>query len=124
MELIRTYFSAVEAYIGGSCLSRGSFSLVVFRFAQYIVSKAGANQEGILSAAHRSSLLLCGVIDFSGRACPEGFVEVLLHRSFLSTVKNLTCGKTLHTEPLPDHIMNMIAGDGLASNLHSKLKMG
>jgi len=44
-----------------------------------------------MSAARRSSLLLCGVVDFGDWACPEGFFEVLLGRPWLSAAFSFTC---------------------------------
>jgi len=44
-----------------------------------------------VSVARRSSLLLCGVVDFGDWACPEGFFEALLGRPWLSVAFSFTC---------------------------------
>jgi hypothetical protein len=59
--------------------------------SQYVVSKYGAIKGGEVSAARRSSLLLCGGVDFGDWACPEGFFEALLGRPWLSAAFSSSC---------------------------------
>ena len=40
------------------------------------------------------------------------------------TVENLTAGETLEAEPLPEHLLTMIADGGLLAHLEKKLTPG
>ena len=55
---------------------------------------------------------------------PDGVVARLLHHvdALKGTVENLSTGETLHCEPLPDHLMEMINAGGLMQHLRKKLK--